>query len=227
VTHLFLSPHLDDVALSCAGRLLSLAGQPVVVATMFTEGQGRYASRYVERRRCDRRTLEAVGIEVRHMALLDAPFRLGVGWSEAALRRSPTAEDVASVERIVAALVAELEPETAWFPLAVGGHVDHLAVFGAHAVAGARARYFVDRPYCFVPGAVAARQRELGGAHVDTIVWSRARGEAAIDLIDGYEAELLSLFNSESCAATYREHAFVADGFFEETARLASSTEVG
>ena len=77
-----VSPHLDDAVLSCGG-ILALAArrrERSVVVTVFTEGADH------ERRRAeDREALAIVGAEPLHLRLLDAPDRLGLARTHAAL----------------------------------------------------------------------------------------------------------------------------------------------
>src|SRR5438093_1734972 len=76
---LYLSPHLDDAVLSCAGHILHerAQGRRVVVATLFGAGGGDEAGRklYQARRDEDRRALALLGAECLHLGLVDAPFR--------------------------------------------------------------------------------------------------------------------------------------------------------
>ena len=89
----FVSPHLDDAALSCGGLLMYAAQRtPVTVVTIFTEGGDppytlsarRYLWQvgardardlYQQRRAEDRAALEPLGITCVHAGLTDALFR--------------------------------------------------------------------------------------------------------------------------------------------------------
>jgi len=89
----FVSPHLDDAALSCGGLLLHAARRtPVTVVTIFTEGGpppytlsarrylrlvGARDARvlYQQRREEDRAALEPLGITCVHAGLTEALFR--------------------------------------------------------------------------------------------------------------------------------------------------------
>ncbi len=61
MTTIFVSPHLDDVVLSAPGRVLARTerGERVVVLTVFSEGDARYAGRREE----DRSALAILGAE--------------------------------------------------------------------------------------------------------------------------------------------------------------------
>lgn len=151
-----VSPHLDDAVLSCGG-LLALAarrGERSVVISVFTEGHD-----HARRRREDLESLAIVGAQPLHLGLLDAPERLGVARTHAALVEQARIDpgDVATVRAALTASLAALGPiDTLLAPLGVGGHVDHLTV---HAALRDRddVAFYEDRPYALVPGALRAR----------------------------------------------------------------------
>lgn len=154
-----LSPHLDDVVLSCPVHLqrLRAQGQAVVVATVFTEGDESAVEQYRQRRAEDRRALRALGCAHHHLGFLDAPFRsaaygdfCGIAFGEVDL-----ATQGAVADRI-ARLTARLKPERVFAPLAVGNHVDHRLVRQAAlmSVSHERLVFYEDRPYAFIPSQV-------------------------------------------------------------------------
>jgi len=163
-TVLYVSPHLDDVALSCACRLITdlRAGARVVVVTLFTEGTDPL---YPERRSEDRRALETAGAEAVHLGLLDAPDRLGrsMSFTSLLLGAPPTDGDIARARRALASVVDALAPDRSWWPLAVGGHVDHRVAHACHTLVGDAARFYLDRPYDLVPALRQLRRHELEG----------------------------------------------------------------
>jgi LmbE family N-acetylglucosaminyl deacetylase len=168
---LYLSPHLDDVALSCPARLRDLraSGWRVVVLSLFTEGSAQHADRRAE----DARALKLLDVEGRHAGLRDAPFRHPRYRSLAALclRRHPEDHQVQpEVERAVEAALAELQPSEVVAPLGVGGHVDHRLVHAAAraVVPPAQLSFYEDRPYALVRGATELRLRELGASDAAT-----------------------------------------------------------
>ena len=163
-TVLYVSPHLDDVALSCACRLIAdlREGARVVVVTLFTEGADPL---YPERRREDRRALEAAGAEAVHLGLLDAPDRLGrsMSFTSLLLGPPPTDDDIARARRALAPVIDAVAPDRTWWPLAVGGHVDHRLCHACHTLVGDAARFYLDRPYDLVPALRELRGHELEG----------------------------------------------------------------
>ena len=166
-THLFLSPHPDDVALSCGGHVahLELRGEHVVIATCYggagplprlTDFQ-REALGFVdhsalmspaaimeERAREDRDYAASVNAELIHMDLPDAVFRGYEGEDE--LMGPPRADDPAPAAAL-AELLHSVQPHVVYVPLSIGGHIDHRQVFraGISELAGGRAGSFSDR----------------------------------------------------------------------------------
>jgi LmbE family N-acetylglucosaminyl deacetylase len=162
----YLSPHLDDAVLSCAGSLVAerRRGRRALVATLFTEGDAGYAARREE----DARALELLGADGLWAGLRDAPFRSARyrSFSGIVLDRDPL--DAAVEEKADAWLARVLEraaPRRLLAPLAVGGHVDHRLAYAVAARATGPERWFYeDRPYALVRGQVERRLRELGAA---------------------------------------------------------------
>lgn len=210
MTALYVAPHPDDVALSCAGGVLARvgAGERVVVCTVFTRGGGRARER--ARAEEDAEALRRAGAEGVHLGLEDGLWREGraARFASLALGAPPRPGVVREVGGALAEVVRRVRPREVWLPLGVGGHVDHLAVFLSHpavsrALARAHAgpgalRFYEERPYAFVPALRALRRRELcGGAP------GRVPSPAAIlrQLSAGGCGELLGPEEAEGCAA--------------------------
>ncbi len=166
-THLFLSPHPDDVALSCGGlvALLCARGENVIVATCYGgagslrhltpyqrealgfEGRSAVATPTAvmeERAREDRAFAELAGAELIPMGLPDAVFRGYEG--EETLMGPPRPDDPAPTSAL-AELLHSVRPDVAYVPLGIGGHIDHRQVFRAAVweLAGGRAGSFSER----------------------------------------------------------------------------------
>jgi LmbE family N-acetylglucosaminyl deacetylase len=170
-----LSPHLDDAALSCGGRIAhaSAAGRRVIVATLFTRDEPREPpSRFAaelrlrwklppgeamrRRREEDLEACRRLGAEARHLDLPEALDRtdargrvlygdLAALYGEVAPEDRAWQEEVA--ERIRALLAEEPgEPELLG-PLGVGHHVDHLLVREALAEVAPGAALYEEFPY--------------------------------------------------------------------------------
>lgn len=157
-----VSPHLDDALLSC-GVLIQrrrALGDEVLILNVFTAG-----ARAAERRAEDVRATARLGADAEYLGELDAPDRDAAFQSVQALvfGALDAGELVDRIERGVREVLAAHAIDVAYFPLAVGTHIDHRV---AHAV-GRRiddraARFYEDRPYVLWPGALQARMRELG-----------------------------------------------------------------
>ncbi len=168
---IYLSPHLDDAALSCGGLIYEqvFSGEPVTVWTVcagnpppgplspFAESlharweTGRRAS--AARRAEDRRACAALGAAFRHLSIPDCIYRLGQNCealytSDEAImgplqpQESPLVDKLArQIER------AAQQGANIACPLAVGGHVDHRLTRLAAEKTGCRLWYFADYPY--------------------------------------------------------------------------------
>lgn len=180
----FVSPHPDDVALSCPVRVMDevAAGRRVLLVSVFGDGGG-------PREAEDAAVARALGAAHVPAPFLDAPLRLGrqVSLSDLLLpeRTAPAGE----CEPVVAFLSDVLErarPRQLVLPLAVGDHVDHRIVHEAGARAAADARigdvsYYEDRPYALIGEGVRLRLDALGWQARDadltprpsaTVAWS-------------------------------------------------------
>lgn len=164
MTCLYVAPHLDDVALSCAGGLLArrARGEQVAVCTVFS-GTGRSV-----RRREDVTALASIGASCIHLDFEDAPQRLGIrpSFSGLILDAEVRPTLATQVERAIRRVIRELRPAEVWLPLGVGGHINHLTVFAARGAAGELARYYEERPYSFVPAFRGLRRLQLLGGHL-------------------------------------------------------------
>jgi hypothetical protein len=152
MTTLYVSPHLDDVAFSCAASLLQRRGR-VIVATVFTEGKGSAA-----RRAEDRKALK--GFEVVHLGFIDAPDRLRIkpGFTSLVLKPKVDRGLVQRIRQVLRPLLREAG--RVYFPLGIGGHIDHRTVFEAHPP---HARFYEDRPYALAEPLRRLRLLELRG----------------------------------------------------------------
>lgn len=179
---LWISPHLDDVALSCAGSILRARaeGHDVVVATVFSAGDGEYE----RRRREDEAALALLDARAVHLGLPDAPFRAGLRCTYQSLVLASSVDDalVAGVGTALARLAQDLDAERVFLPLGVGRHIDHRTVFETHAVLRGGSRviaFYEERPYAFAPIFVDLRLTEIGAARPVDSAAARAALEAA------------------------------------------------
>jgi len=155
--HIFLSPHLDDAALSCGGSIHTQCqrGQAVQVITVFagspTEASpsdyaeelrrrwGGATDPVAERRREDRLAMAHLGASFKHWELCDCVYRLDPATNRALYATEESIFGaVHPLERAwhieLAERLAEEMPVTAarfYAPLSVGHHVDHQIVHRA------------------------------------------------------------------------------------------------
>ena len=167
-TALFLSPHLDDAAFSCAGSLLTLknAGWDICHCTVFTaslpDPQG-FALRcqtdkniaadidYMAlRRREDTDFAQIMGVsDVRHWPFAEAPHRgynspaaLFAGIRDGDEVWKPIAEGLSD-------LISALDPSCVFAPQGLGNHADHLQIIAAvrDTLADDLVCWYRDTPY--------------------------------------------------------------------------------
>lgn len=184
---LYVSPHSDDVAFSCAAQVARdvEAGARVAVLTLFEapQGEGPFADQ-AARRAEDDRYLESARVE-----------RLAGGWADAIVRhkkyRAPrkllsplgAGDEQALIEAVRARLQALVDGGVArvMAPLGVGHHVDHqIASAAARALRGVEVQLYEDTPYVLTRYQLPRRLARLGlGATVsdDTLERGTVRQE--------------------------------------------------
>jgi LmbE family N-acetylglucosaminyl deacetylase len=173
---LFLSPHFDDVALSCGGiaalaarsgsaRVVTVfAGQPPAVLTSFARFQharwGAGGDAVDLRRAEDAAAMEALGASPTWLDFPDAIYRGDLYLADADLFgpvKPRDAETAAAVQDTLAGLFDSLNPTKVYAPLGIGGHVDHRLTRDtsiACARAGCEIYLYEDLPYAANAGAV-------------------------------------------------------------------------
>jgi LmbE family N-acetylglucosaminyl deacetylase len=169
----YLSPHLDDAALSCGGLIWQQvqAGDPVQVWTVFAGEPPpgplslfaqvlhkrwgfTHECAVAERRREDIRAMQVLGASIQHFAVPDAVYRrhpktnevLYHTWDDVINGIAPGEEYL--VDRLVIDL-ARLLPASATLmvPLTLGNHIDHLLTRVAAEQLHRPIRYYLDFPY--------------------------------------------------------------------------------
>lgn len=174
---IYLSPHLDDAALSCGGQIyrFTRSGQRVLVVTFMTgTPEGGLSPAAVElhgqwgfppeegiapvlaaRRREDEEACRTLGTEHHHAGLIDALYRRRPRDGEPFY---PTVESIfgplvaedAEVQlgRIAEAIAALPRASRVCGPFGIGNHVDHVLVRrAAERVFGRDLEYYEDYPY--------------------------------------------------------------------------------
>jgi LmbE family N-acetylglucosaminyl deacetylase len=139
VKHIYVSPHSDDVALSCGGQIISnaLRKNDTIILNVFTsaheqapQGSGENGSRLFDSINADRTTEDksawnSIGIEAHYLNLPESLLR---GRFPFALFSNREDRDLSC--RLGDALIQYIEMHpgaTFYFPAGFGNHVDHLA----------------------------------------------------------------------------------------------------
>ncbi len=182
---IYLSPHFDDVALSCGGLVWeqASAGERVEVWTIcagspppgslspFAEAlHQRWETGLLaagQRQEEDLRSVEILGAGCRRFSLPDCIYRRAPDGrflyaSEEALFGPVDPDEAGLVGRLAAELSALLKPGSARLvcPLALGHHVDHQLTRAAAEKTGTPLWYYADYPYVLKE---RARLEELQG----------------------------------------------------------------
>src|SRR6266571_3854722 len=144
---LFVSPHADDVALSCPGRLLweRDRGSRCLVLALF-ESADVSSEVATALRRLGVDYLAAGLPPARRRLAADAPFgEVGFG------RRDEDEDWLAQAVRLLAEVGPRIKPRHVYAPLGVGGHIDHrlaheaaLRAFASEA--GRNVFFYEERP---------------------------------------------------------------------------------
>ena len=218
--YLYLSPHLDDVVLSCGGQISQWIreGKSVLVCTLMAPevlpdplpanaarflklcGMGSDAGRV--RRAEDARACERLGAEWKHADLPDAILRSDE--KDGALY--PTHESLfervhvkdARMFEVMEQQLAGLPPSGCVVaPLCAGNHVDHQIVRrAAERALGAKPAYYEDYPYANRWGAVRRLTRPRGAWIAEVIQLDESARRAREDAILEYATQWPMIFGS-------------------------------
>jgi LmbE family N-acetylglucosaminyl deacetylase len=223
--YLYLSPHLDDVVLSCGGQIAQLVrtDQQVSVVTIFAgdvpadvantpfvqELHARWGLGHnppAARRAEDLAALKILGASATHLPFPDCVYRLGWMGAPLYLTRDAIFGTVAEIEtelseEVVRALkrLRVSRDVNVILPLTAGHHVDHQIVRAAgERWAGSRqVAYYEDYPYAEKPDEVTAA---IGEARLCTelVKLDEAALAAKIAAIACYRSQLSTFFTSEA-----------------------------
>jgi LmbE family N-acetylglucosaminyl deacetylase len=227
--HIFLSPHLDDAALSCGGMIAGLAsvGQPVLVVNICSGSPasaatlspfaaamharwGLPAAEGVRLRLAeDEIALETLGADSYQLNLLDAIYRLPTAYtSDKRLFGSVAPDDPlpAQLAPRLAALRDRYPGAILYAPLGVGRHADHQI---AHAAAAELARlgmsvaFYEDFPYVTAANMLVERIAELGGRELFAPIVTAIEPSLArkIAALEAYTSQIGTLFGDHAAMA--------------------------
>lgn len=221
--HRFLSPHYDDIPLSCGGLAALLAQQgrrpeivvlfggrpdPATALSSFAAAMhrdwGLTADQVIDSRRAEDDAASALlGATSRPLSFLDAIYRGASYASDRQLFGHPVPAETDLPLQIVAELVGtdRPDPDTRWYaPLAVGGHVDHRLTFAVGRELDARGWnvwFYEDLPYAIRPGALHQRLEEVKSVispDPPRIIDIGAVWETKIDAVVAYRSQMATVF---------------------------------
>ena len=137
VKHIYVSPHSDDVALSCGGQIIanSASNTDTMVLNVFTSDQQQshppekretalFDSINSERTLEDQSAWDSIGIETRYLNLPEAllrgrfPFQLLGGGSELGVQNA--------LRDAILGCAGSYPDASFYFPAGIGNHVDHI-----------------------------------------------------------------------------------------------------
>ena len=169
---IYISPHLDDAALSAGGLIYeqTKSGIPVEIWTfMCGYPTGEEYSQFAElnhsmwgyssaeevvreRRAEDKNAAAILGASTLHFDFLDCIYRRGLNgeWLYSEINVPPHKADAGLPAQIAEAIMPHLLPDDVLVcQLAVGSHVDHIIVRQAAELLHRPLRYDIDVPYIF------------------------------------------------------------------------------
>ncbi|HWQ12887.1 MAG TPA: PIG-L family deacetylase [Roseiflexaceae bacterium] len=254
--HIYLSPHLDDAALSCGGSIAAHLAQDarVLVVTLCTaspppEGpfnavaQEFHADWGLEaadvmavRLGEELLAMERLGPDFFWAGMLDAIYRVPHAYtSRETLFSTPVPDDPlhAELRQLLAALRARAPHATLYAPLGVGDHVDHLVAYDAAlATAGPALAFYEDVHYVLQPGALERRLAAVREPLAPSLIDISAVLERKIHAIAAYGSQVPELFGGEAQMASQitayaRSLASDGGGYFERVWRLSESVKRG
>lgn len=213
---IYISPHLDDAALSAGGLIheQTRAGIQVEIWTVLcgfppNEGLSPYAQLLHhgwgiasanelirERRAEDERACQIVGAKPAYFDFLDCIYRRGKSgdWLYNYIFAPPHEDETDLPARIAGSISTRLQPtDQLVCQLGLGSHVDHVLVRRAVELLKRPLLYYADIPYLFkAPGELGPHTAGMK-AHAHTV------GEAGLkswqEAVAAYESQISSLFD--------------------------------
>ena len=221
---IFLSPHLDDVALSCGGQVYMLveAGRPVLIVTVMAGDPPKQTpSAYVQalhdrwqlqvdvvakRRAEDARACQILGADHLYWDIPDCIYRSHYETNEALYNSDEDIfGDVHSSEiglvNTISQRIRSLPPhDRLVIPLGVGNHVDHQMTSRAAQESSSNGLiYYEEFPYAGEPGTVqAVMQLKDDSWQATTISLSEAAIQTKIEAVAAYESQLSTFFRDRA-----------------------------
>jgi LmbE family N-acetylglucosaminyl deacetylase len=231
-THLFISPHYDDIALSCGGTaaLVTEAGKDGVVALLFGDHPdpnqpmtpfadqlhrdwGMSADQVIAGRRAEEaESSRILGLRDVFLPFQDAIYRGENYLNDDQLFGAPAENDVSLPRRIVAALEEDgfsSSSTRVYAPLASGLHVDHQLGFQTGTLldrAGWDVWFWEDLPYSLLEGRLDDRVARAGvPLEIAALVDVSSVWSKKIDAIMAYPSQLKVIFEQYVGAGSTRQ----------------------
>ena len=216
---IYISPHFDDVVLSCGGLIFDQAqqGTPVEIWTicagdappgplsLFAHqthvdwGTGTAEETVALRREEDAAAAAIVGAETCHFSIPDCIYRRSPEGNPLYIESVFASLDPSEAglnREIAAALDEELSrDDVVVCPLAVGSHMDHILVRSAVEILQHPIRYYADMPYLL--NRPEALEPAVRGLVEESFPVSEEGLKAWQDGCAAYKSQLLGLFPSD------------------------------
>jgi LmbE family N-acetylglucosaminyl deacetylase len=216
--HIYLSPHLDDAALSCGGAIAAqrAAGQRVLVVTLCTASPAPDASfsalaqefhhqwgldpaeAVAARLREERQALNLLDADSYWAGMLDAIYRYPEAYSTRESLFGVAAPDdplLPELRGFIRMLRERLPGATLYAPLGVGMHVDHQITYAAALdTLGGEALFYEDLPYAVKPGALEQRLANVERRFTSRTIAIDATFARKLEAIKVYASQLEELF---------------------------------
>jgi len=216
VNTLFVSPHFDDVALSCGGTaaLLARTGRVTVVTVFgglppaalnafaqFQHQRWQTGDTTVDyRRREDLAAMRALGVDYQWLDYPDAIYREDLYLSDEELFGPLKSEDRElriSVREALFNLASHTAAHQVYLPLAVGHHVDHQLcrdVAKPLAEHGLGVSYYEDFPYAASPGSIETALQKIARPLTPHVIDVTSTIEQRLAAIHCYTSQLPTIF---------------------------------
>lgn len=230
---IYLSPHLDDVVLSCGGQIFKRIhqGEKILIVTVMAGGPpstniSAFAQRLHERWRLsldatnerrieDQAACRILGVDLVHWPIPDCIYRkhptsnLALYDSEEAIFGRVHLAETDLIRQISKRVTSLPNHKDLFIPLGVGNHVDHQVtrLAAEHERSPQSLIYYEDYPYTRSEGALESILNPRESWQPEVIRFSETELEAKIQAIACYESQLSSFFqDAEDLAQQIKNH---------------------
>ncbi|MCP5100046.1 MAG: PIG-L family deacetylase [Chloroflexi bacterium] len=220
---IYLSPHLDDAALSCGGQIYqrTQAGQSVLIVTVMAGDPVETAvSDYiqslhkrwellaepvVQRRVEDRKACAILRADYAHWQMPDCIYRWDqqtgdpfYGSDDEIFGDLHPADIAQEMDKLAAQITALPSHDELIIPLTIGNHVDHQLVrMAAEHCFGSKLLYYEDYPYAQDEEAVETMIDRICW-HSETVMLNETAVLARINAVAAFTSQLSTFFNGRS-----------------------------